>query len=179
MKGYKILLWIGLLIFIIGMIAEINAIDYLYHGLVVGPVFYTVGILWWIPKRLKKPILHPYDPDEYKSTSDAGLAFLMNNFLLEFWAGCCYLVMVMFLAGGLLMKQTEGYQVSEDILETDETVRSEFGKLRGMGHLISGSSSSQNAELLITIFGSEKNGSVKIDIVKQPDRWELEELKFY
>ena len=86
---YKTLIWIGIILFTAGVIADGNSIPYLRHGAILGPILFVVGIVIWIPHRLKKPILHPLSLKEYKSSVDAIFAFVLNNFMLEFWTFCC------------------------------------------------------------------------------------------
>jgi hypothetical protein len=177
MKRYKIVIWSALLIFTIGIVGEIKAINYLYHGLIVAPLVFTIGIFMWIPKRIKSPILHPYSPKEYKSVADAVIAYLFNNFLLEFWAGWSYLLVIGVLAGKLLFSQSEGFKSAKILMNQDETVKSEFGEITGIGHLISGSVSDQKASFFLTVFGSLKNGDIQIEVEKSQSEWELKKMK--
>jgi len=164
------------LIFVIGLVGEFNEVDYLYHGLIIAPVVYTLGILIWLPKRIKLPILHPYSPDDYKSSADAAIAFIFNNFMLEFWAFWCYLLIVGSIAGKILLSQSDGFKKAEILLKEDVKFRNEYGEINGIGHLMTGSVSNQKANFYFTVFGSEKNGDVQIEVEKLHDEWKLKKM---
>lgn len=175
---YKTLIWTGLLLFIAGTVGDANAILYIRHGVTFGPILFAIGTLIWIPLRIKKPILHPFNTNEYKSTVDALFAFMFNNFVLEFWAFCCAFGMLIAIGGGAAMKSSAGFQAAVIKIQEDEQLTHQIGEFRGTGTLVVGSTSSNQAKLKFCAYGTQGATQVNIELEKVSGIWEVNLLKF-
>jgi hypothetical protein len=179
LKGiYKKIIWTELFLFIAGAIGDANAIPYLRHGATLGPILFLLGIIIWIPLRLKNPIPHPFRPKEYKSSLDAVLAFMFNNFVLEFWAFCFGFGMLIILGGGSLMKSSIGFQTAITKIQQDEELKKRIGEYRNIGNLISGSTSSREADLVFSAYGTNGGARVRISITKESNEWQVNFIEY-
>ena len=176
--AYKTLIWTGLLLFIAGTVGDANAIQYLSHGTIYGPVLFGIGTVVWIPLRIKKPILHPFNRTEYRSTFDALFAFMFNNFLLEFWAFCCAFGMLIVIGGGTAMKRSVGFRVAVAKIQGDERLTKQIGEFRGTGTLVAGSTSSSQANLNFSAYGTNGGTRVNIELKKELGDWKVNSLEF-
>lgn len=175
---YKTLIWTGLLLFIAGTVGDVNAIPYLRRGATFGPVLFAIGTVIWIPLRIKRPILHPFNSNEYKSTFDALFAFMFNNFVLEFWAFCCAFGMLIVIGGGTAMKSSTGFQVAVAKIQEDERLTKQIGEFRRTGTLVAGSTSSTQANLDFSAYGTNGGTRVNIELTKKSGDWVVNSLKF-
>ncbi|WOK07763.1 hypothetical protein RT717_03880 [Imperialibacter roseus] len=168
---YQTLIWAGILIFITGVICDAKAIEYLRYGAIVGPILFGIGTIIWIPLRIKNPILHPMNFHEYKSTADAFLAFIFNNFMLEFWAFCCAFGMLMVTGGGAAMKSSGGFNAAVTTIMADDELTNRIGEFQGTGILVSGSTSSTKAHLIFSAYGTTGGTRVSISLAKESGQW--------
>ena len=175
---YKTLNWTGILLFIAGVIGDANAIPYLRNGATIGPILFIIGTLIWIPLRIKKPILHPYNSEEYNSVADTLFAFVLNNFVLEFWAFCCAFGMLLVLGGGASMKNTSGFEKAIEIVSIDREIANKIGVYKGTGALVAGTVSSTIADLDFSAYGTKGGTRINIKLSKETGEWILESLKF-
>lgn len=175
---YKALIWAGLLLFVAGTVGDVNAIPYLRHGATLGPVLFAAGTVIWIPLRIKKPILHPYNSNKYKSTLDAQFAFMFDNFVLEFWAFCCAFGMLIAVGGGIAMKSSSGFQVAVAKIQEDEQLLKQIGEFRETGSSVTGSTSSTEANLTFSAYGSKEGTRVQIKLTKESRGWVVNFLKY-
>ncbi|MGF1635779.1 MAG: hypothetical protein ACFCUU_01815 [Cyclobacteriaceae bacterium] len=175
---YKLLTWTGLILFIIGVIGDLNAISSLRHVSIVGLVFFIIGIFIWIPYRIKKPILQPLNSHEYKSNSDALFAFIFNNFILEFWGFCFAIGMLIVIAGGASMKNSVGFKVAIAKIQEDERLINRIGQFHGTGILVAGSTGSIMANLEFSAYGTNGGTRVYIKLEKESGEWKVNSFKF-
>ena len=174
---YKILIWTGLLIFIVGIIGDANAIPYLRQGAIIGPVLFFLGTIIWIPQRVKNPILHPFNSNKYRTGFDASFAVIFDNFLLEFWTFCCAFGMLIILGGGAAMKSSDGFEAAILLLQEDEKVKNQIGELNGPGVLVGGSTSRTMAKLGFSVYGSKGSARIDIEVIKSSGEWDLVSLE--
>lgn len=177
-RTYKTLLWTGLLLFIAGVIGDANAIPYLRYGVTFGSILFMIGTVIWVSLRIKKPILHPYNSNDYKSTFDAFFAFMFNNFILEFWAFCCAFGMLIVIGGGTAMKSTNGFRVAIDKIRTDKQLINQIGDFKEAGILVAGSSGPTEAKLSFSAYGTKGGTKVNISVAKESGEWRVNSLKF-
>lgn len=168
---YKTMVWAGLLIFIAGTVGDAKAIEYMRYGAIVGPILFGIGTIIWIPLRIKNPILQPMNSHEYKSTADAFLAFIFNNFMLEFWAFCCAFGMLMVIGGGAAMKSSGGFNAAVTTILADDELANRIGEFQGTGILVSGSTRSTKAHLNFSAYGTTGGTRVSISLVKESGQW--------
>ena len=175
---YKTLIWIGLVLFIAGTVGDANAIPYLRHGAIFGPVLFGIGTIIWIPLRIKKPILHSFNSNEYRSTFDAIFAFMFNNFVLEFWAFCFAFGMFIMISSGTAMKNSVGFRIAVTKIQEDERLLNQIGEFQGTGIFIGGSTSPTKANLDFSAYGTNGGTRVNIEIAKESGDWKVNSLKF-
>lgn len=175
---YKTLIWIGILLFIAGVIGDGNSIPYLRHGAIIGPILFAVGTVIWIPLRIRKPILHPFSSNEYKSSGDALFAFVLNNFVQEFWAFCCAFGMLLVIGGGAAMKSSSGFQAAVVKIQEDQQLTNRIGEFKGTGTLVAGSTSSTEISLDFSAYGTNGGTRVGIDLEIEGGNWKITKLKY-
>ncbi len=161
-----------------GMVGDANAIPYLRHGAKVGPVLFVIGAIIWITVRIRQPILHPFDSRKYRSQGDAFMAFIFNNFLLEFWAFCLGFAMLIVVGGGSLMKTSPGFKAAIIEIQENDAIMERIGKYGGTGALVSGSTSTYNADLDFSVYGAKGGVRVNISLSKELGYWEVKSLQF-
>ncbi|MBW3546140.1 MAG: cytochrome c oxidase assembly factor 1 family protein, partial [Bacteroidetes bacterium] len=138
---------------------------------------FMIGNITWITLRIKKPILEPYDSNKYASSVDAGLAFIFNNFLLEFWGFCIFLWMIAFIFMSVVFKESQGFEAATDFIEHNEEVLNRFGTINSYGTLITGSVSPTYASLGFSVYGSKNSGHITVEVDKNSGEWRLTQLE--
>ncbi|MFT7036295.1 MAG: hypothetical protein ACJA2S_004824 [Cyclobacteriaceae bacterium] len=175
---YKTLIWIGIILFIAGVVGDGNSIVYLRQGAVLGPILFVIGTIIWIPIRIKKPILHAFNSDQYKSSADALFAFIINNFTQEFWAFCIAFGMLLVIGGGYSMKSSPGFQAAIDKIQYDEELIKRIGEFRETGSLVGGSTSPTEVKIDFSAYGTREGARVNIELKKEDGEWKIIDLKY-
>ncbi|WP_436516659.1 hypothetical protein [Ekhidna sp. To15] len=173
---YKFLIWTGLISFIAGFICEVNAVLYLRHLLIIGIVLFGIGIIVWLPLRLKKPILHPLNVDKYKSSGDALLAYVFNNYLLEFWGFCVAVAMMIVIIGGSFRTNSR-LQIAINKLQESKELEDKIGIIQDTGIIVSSSNSADFMKFELSVYGSKDGARVDVELDNQSGSWEIKELK--
>lgn len=173
---YKYLIWLGLVIFIIGVIGDGKAIRLLSFGAYLGPLLYVTGIFIWIPLRFKKPILHSFNSNGDQSFINSSFAFFMDNFMREFWGFCIVLLMFMILDSSVII-QSNGYKAAISVIENNAEVKAKIGKFKTVGPIVGGSTSSSMVKLGFSIYGSKDSSPLRIELKNENGKWELTSLK--
>jgi len=177
-QQYQALIFVGILIFIAGSIGDANAIPFLRHGMVIGPLSFVVGVLIWIPLRIKNPIKYPYSPKDFVSHYDAFWSFMFNNFILEFWAFVCAFTIVILLSTSIFMKHTDAYKKGIEVFKDNTALINKIGKYRGTGLLIGGTITNYCANLDFSVYGSSGGSRVQLKMNNDNGDWVLESFEF-
>ncbi|MFT6055370.1 MAG: hypothetical protein ACJAS3_003690 [Roseivirga sp.] len=173
---YKVLILFGIIIFIGGVIADSNAHDILRHGVEIGPYLYLAGVLIWIYKRFKNPILHSFDLKKYQNLLDATIQFLLHNFLLEFWGFCGGIFMILLLNSGPFTK-SDAYQAALILMQEDQRITDEIGEFKEAGLMVGGSLNKVQAKLGFSVYGTKGGASINISLTKEEGVWKVESLR--
>ncbi len=174
---YKSLIWIGLISFIAGFVCEVNAIPYFRHLLIIGMIQFGIGTIIWIPIRLKKPILYPFEKRKYKSTGDALFAYLLNNFVLEFWGFCVAFGMIIVILGGSF-RQSKQLKFVIAKLEESKQLTEKIGVIQDTGIIVESSIGPGNMKFEFSAYGTKGAARVSVELNDQSGEWEIKNLKY-
>jgi len=179
MKGiysYKLLIWISLVVFLFSFIGEILALAPLKPLVWTSLGLYLLGVGFWTRIRFKKPIISPYERSNYQTSYDSILAFLFDNFLLEFWTFCLGAMMLLTLGLGENFKSKDPYQAAIENLKNNPDLIREIGTLNQTGFLVGGEIQTNSARLSLSIYGTKKGVRAYIIMKKDSTVWQVEKL---
>lgn len=176
-RTYKYLIWLGIIIFIIGVIADGRAMPNLRYGAYIGPILFIAGVFIWIPLRLRNPILHSFSSYENQSFVDTAFGFFMDNFMREFWGFCIAFFMFMLLAGGYGIKQSIGYEAAIYEIKSNVEVKTKIGNFQSIGPILGGSTSTEMLKLGFSIYGSKGSSPIRIELKNENGEWKLISLE--
>lgn len=174
---YKLLIWISLVVFLFAFLGEIFALAPLKALVWTSLIFYLWGVGVWLRIRLKNPIISPYERAEYQTTIDSTLAFIFDNFLVEFWTFCLGGMILLTLGGEKFMKSKDAYQVALENLKNDPELKSQIGTFEETGFLVGGEIRTNYAELSLSLYGTTKGVRAYITMKKDSLVWEIEKIK--
>lgn len=179
MKGiysYKLLIWTSLVAFLFAFIGELLALAPLKPLVWSSLGIYLCGVGFWIRLRIKKPIISPYERSSYQTSYDSILAFLFDNFLLEFWTFCLGGMMLLTLGLGENFKSQDPYLAALENLKNNPDLIQEIGTFNQTGFLVGGEIQPNFAELSLSLYGTKKGVRAYITMKKDSTTWEIDKL---
>ncbi|QJD09378.1 hypothetical protein MY04_05585 [Flammeovirga sp. MY04] len=153
-------------------------IPYLRHGVVLGPILFLIGVLIWIPLRIKNPIPYPNDPNHKKSIFDEILDLLLKNFFREFFAFCLAFGMFVTFLGNSILRNSSAFNTTVQIIQVDKQLEEIIGDFRSIGDQVTGSCSAEESQFEFSAYGTKGGTRVNIELINDNGDWKVKSLNF-